>query len=242
MQKNESMMDILFKGATEFIKTKTSQKKSQLEMGSKLMLKRIEQESDPMFQMKKQMAQQYQKQISSGNGQLESDTQRYMRTRRPIMKGGKVGLGLPEQREIYNYLTKKKEVSPKKFDKDDEELLTSLGQKLGFAQKEKEPSWKQEQEIESIKAELKQGRVTSFNVQGIPFPQDVKTRKEALQALGGTKYPPSLFEEELNTYYPEEFTLPEGMTELPEGITEEQIKKAREKHSDEEIVAYFKGS
>lgn len=58
-KKNESWLDIIGKGTTSYIKAKTKQKQIQNEMKSKLLIKRIEQEMDPMYQIQKSMARQY---------------------------------------------------------------------------------------------------------------------------------------------------------------------------------------
>jgi len=201
MAKNESLIDIIGKGATGYLKAKTAAKKAQLEMQSKIALKGIEQEMDPMYQIKKTMAEQYQKQMGggamqrsgampAGRGQMPfgGDTQRYMRTRRPTMKGGKMGFGVPGQRDIYNYLTQKKEAKPKEFDSDDEEMLTALGQKLGFETKEKSITTSDRKLLGEIEA-LKSRNAT---------PEDIQ---EHIRFSG---YEPDDFAEKLKGYAPTE--------------------------------------
>ncbi len=137
--KKENILDIMAKGATSYIKTKTKMKQDELKMGSALMLKQIEQRMNPQFQMQKMMAEQYRGQMGGGGRRpLETDTQRFMTTPRVRYKGGRFERGVPETRGIYNYLLRKKKEQPKKFDKEDETMLQSLGQKLGFAKKGKE--------------------------------------------------------------------------------------------------------
>ena len=238
-KRGENVMDIITKGATGLIKAKTAQKKAQLEMKSKLMLKDIERKSDPMYQIKKTMAQQYQNQMGGGQrGNGQKSYREWATTPRLGYKSGKIVRGTPEDKAIYGEGLRRKKLSEQgggKWDEEDEAMLMGLGQKLGLEEKEKRPTWKQEQEVESIKAGLKQGKLTLFSVQGIPIPQDIKTRKEAMQAISGKGFDPEMFKEELDTYYPEEMT-------LPEGITQEQVQKARDAGwKDEEITAYFKG-
>ena len=194
-KQSESLADILAKGVTSLIKAKTAAKKSQLEMGSKIALKEIENRMDPMYQIKKTMAQRYQKDMgdggASGGGQPSmpygGDVNKFMQTRRPTMKGAKMGFDVPGQRDIYNYLTKKKEAQPKNFDKDDEEMLSSLGQKLGFKTKQKSLTTGDRKLLGEIEA-LKSKNATSEDIQ------------EHIRFSG---YEPDDFAEKLKDYAPE---------------------------------------
>jgi len=249
-KQSENVLDILAKGATSFVKAKTAQDKSQLEMKSKLALKKIE--SSMVTPYQQIMGQIAQKQYP-GVDMSAVTGQQYASPAGgapggPGAPGGTPGGGVsrlqPEfgAKGISLKMRGFKDIVEQIYQKPQDQwsarergMVAQYHKMQEAGRAEKAPSWKQGQEVEAIKAGLKQGKLTLFSVQGIPIPQDVKTREQAIQAISGKGYDPEMFKEELDTYYPEEMT-------LPEGITQEQVQKARDAGwNDEEITTYFKG-
>ena len=72
-------------------------------------------------------------------------------------------------------------------------------------EKEKTPSWGQEQKIEAIRSGLKRGKIVLGKEWGEPSVYEPKTMDEALSAITEAKLDPTLFEEELSRY--EEITI-----------------------------------
>lgn len=81
-----------------------------------------------------------------------------------------------------------------------------------------ELTFKQEQEVKSIKSDLKRGKGTQFSLMGEPLPFEMKTLDDALNYLSGRKYSPSLFKEELKRFK-------EGTVDLGKLLKKQPLKE-----------------
>jgi len=144
------------------------------------------------------------------------DTDRFIATPRVKMKGQKLVKEVAGEREIYQHLKEKKEFLPRTFDEDDQKMLDSLSQKLGFSEKETQPSWKQQQEVNAIKQGIAQGIISIKTEWGGTDVIKPKTKDEAVEALVRGGHNPYMYEDELNAKFregaQEEMTLPENIT------------------------------
>lgn len=217
---NKSMLN-MFKSVTriqqERQKIMLGMFEADQKMGGTLMGKMMEQkikQQDPMYQMKLK-AMQNATQDGQGNYEMSPS-------------GTFSRLSLKDRAERV-YQKPQEQWTPQ-----DRQIV---GQYRAMTAKDKGPTWKQTQEVDAVKAELRQGRATKFSVSGIPIAEDIKSRQDALDLISAKELSPEMFKEELNAYYPEETPRGSASPELQAKI--DQAKEAG--YSDEEIQAYLGG-